>query len=110
MKKNKSSSNVISTNRRASYSYELIQKYEAGIVLSGSEIKSIRLGKIDIRQSYARPIGNEIFLLSAHIAQYEHSNSQNHEPERSRKLLLHKTEVSNLIKGVNEQGLSLIHI
>ena len=63
MKKNKSSSNVISTNRRASYSYELIQKYEAGIVLTGSEIKSVRLGKIDIRQSYARPIGNEIFLV-----------------------------------------------
>ena len=56
MKKNKNSSNVISTNRRASYSYELVQKYEAGIVLTGSEIKSVRLGKIDIRQSYARPI------------------------------------------------------
>ena len=108
MKKNKSSSNVISTNRRASYSYEFVQKYEAGIVLTGSEIKSVRLGKIDIRQSYARPIGNEIFLVSAHIAQYEHSNSQNHEPERSRKLLLHKTEVSNLIKGVNEQGYTIV--
>ena len=108
MKKNKSSSNVISTNRRASFSYELIQRFEAGIVLTGSEIKSVRLGKIDIRQSYARPIGNEIYLVSAHIAQYEHSNSQNHEPERSRKLLLHKTEVTNLIKGVNEQGYTIV--
>jgi len=108
MKKNKNSSNVIATNRRASYSYELMQKFEAGIVLTGSEIKSVRLGKMDIRQAYARPIRDEIYLVGSHIAHYEHSNSLNQEPERTRKLLLHKSEVHNLIKGVNELGYTIV--
>ena len=108
MKKNKKPSNVISTNRSASYSYELMQKFEAGMVLTGSEIKSLRLGRMDIRQAYARPIRDEIYLVGSHIAHYEHSNSLNHDPERTRKLLLHKTEVNNLIKGVNEQGYTIV--
>jgi SsrA-binding protein len=108
MKKNIKPSNVISTNRSASYSYELMQKFEAGMVLTGSEIKSLRLGRMDIRQAYARPIRDEIYLVGSHIAHYEHSNSLNHDPERTRKLLLHKTEVNNLIKGVNEQGYTIV--
>jgi len=108
MKKNIKPSNVISTNRSASYSYELMQKFEAGMVLTGSEIKSLRLGRMDIRQAYARPIRDEIYLVGSHIAHYEHSNSLNHDPERTRRLLLHKTEVNNLIKGVNEQGYTIV--
>tara|TARA_B110000196_G_C20754518_1_gene479241 strand:+ start:49 stop:519 length:471 start_codon:yes stop_codon:yes gene_type:complete len=108
MKKNIKPSNVVSTNRSASYSYELMQKFEAGMVLTGSEIKSLRLGRMDIRQAYARPIRDEIYLVGSHIAHYEHSNSLNHDPERTRKLLLHKTEVNNLIKGVNEQGYTIV--
>ena len=95
-------------NRQASFNYFTEETYEAGIVLNGTEIKSIRGGKCNIKDSYAIIKNNEVYLLNAHIAQYEQGNIFNHEETRTRKLLLNKKEILKLNNKVNIEGYTLI--
>ena len=95
-------------NRKARFDYEIEDTYEAGMVLKGTEIKSIRLGKANIKDSYAIIKNNEIFLLNMYIALYKEGNQFNHEETRTRKLLLHKKEISKLKDKVEIQGYTLI--
>lgn len=95
-------------NRQANHNYFVIDTYEAGIVLTGTEIKSIRMGKCNIKDSYAIIKNSEIFLLNAHISAYDKGNIFNHEETRTRKLLLHKKEILKLMNNVNLDGYTLI--
>ena len=95
-------------NRKANFDYEIIDTYESGIVLTGTEIKSIRLGKANLKDSYAIIKNNEIFLLNMHISSYEQGNRFNHEETRTRKLLLHKKEILKLRDKLELDGLTLI--
>ena len=104
----KSEFQILSDNRQASHNYHLLERYEAGIVLSGTEVKSIRAGKMQLRESYARIENNEAWLLNAHISEYSHGNRENHLPMRGRKLLLHRREIDKLMGMTREKGLSLI--
>jgi len=104
----KSEFKILSENRQASHNYHLLERYEAGIVLSGTEVKSIRAGKMQLRESYARIENDEAWLLNAHISEYSHGNRENHLPMRGRKLLLHRREIDKLLGITREKGLSLI--
>lgn len=95
-------------NRRATHDYYIVQQLEAGIVLKGTEIKSIRAGQVNFKDSYARIIDNECWLLNLHISPWEKSAYFNHEAERKRKLLLHRHEIRRLRSRVEEQGMTLI--
>ena len=95
-------------NRKVNFDYEIIDTYEAGIVLTGTEIKSIRLGKANLKDSYAIIKNDEIFLLNMHISSYEQGNRFNHEETRTRKLLLHKKEILKLNDKINIEGYTLI--
>ena len=95
-------------NRKANYDYEIIDTYEAGVVLIGTEIKSIRLGRITWKDSYAIIKNNEIFLLNVHISSYEQGNRFNHDELRTRKLLLHKKEIIKLKEKIDKEGFTII--
>lgn len=95
-------------NRKARYDYEIIDTFEAGIVLKGTEIKSIRNGSANLKDSYAIIRGNEVFLLNMHISHYKEGNIFNHEEERTRKLLLHKKEILKLNDKIKLEGYTLI--
>lgn len=95
-------------NRRARYDYEIEGEYETGIVLTGTEIKSIRLGKVNLKDSYAIIRNEELYLLNTHISSYEKGNIFNHEENRTRKLLMHKKEIKKLNNKVNLEGYTLI--
>ncbi len=99
---------IICKNRKARFNFHVEDTFEAGIVLLGSEVKSLRGGKVDLSDSHGKIRGGEIFLVSANIATYEHANTQNHEPVRDRKLLLHKRQIKKLVGKVTERGFSLI--
>ncbi|PKB65633.1 MAG: SsrA-binding protein [SAR202 cluster bacterium Io17-Chloro-G3] len=99
---------VISANRKAFYDYEILSRIEAGLSLTGTEIKSIRLGRANVREAYARPQGKELWLINAHIALYPQGGVYNHEPTRPRKLLLHKNELQKLTTEAAQKGLSLV--
>jgi SsrA-binding protein len=99
---------VIAYNRKAKFNYEIEEEIEAGIVLLGSEIKSIREGKITINESYASEINGDIILINTNIAEYKGANRFNHEPKRPRKLLLHKKQINKIIGKINFKGYSLI--
>jgi SsrA-binding protein len=99
---------VIATNRRASHDYFLEDRYEAGLVLTGTEIKSIRAGKVSLQHSYVIPQRDELWLIDAHIAPYEHGSRQNHDPKRPRKLLLHRREINRLIDQVSIRGYTIV--
>lgn len=99
---------VICVNRRARHDYFIDETYEAGLVLQGSEVKSLRDGKANLSDSYARIIRGECVLLNAHISPYTAANQFNHEPTRTRKLLLHKQQILRLTGRVRERGLTLI--
>jgi SsrA-binding protein len=99
---------VIAVNRRATHDYHIDDRVEAGLVLTGTEIKSIREGRINLREGYARINNGEAWLSNVHIAPYEHGNRYNHEPLRERKLLLHKRELSELVGRVRQRGYTLI--
>jgi SsrA-binding protein len=99
---------MIIKNKKASHEYTLETEYIAGIVLLGTEIKSIRLGKASLIDSHCAFTGNELFLLNTHIAQYEFGNRLNHEPKRPRKLLLKKAELKKIRKKITEKGFTLI--
>ena len=95
-------------NRKARYDYVIEDTYEAGIVLTGTEIKSVRQGKVNIKDSYAIIRNDEIYLLNTHISIYEEGNRFNHEEDRTRKLLLHKREILKLRDKVEQEGLTLV--
>jgi SsrA-binding protein len=99
---------VIATNRKAKHDYHLLDTYEAGISLLGSEIKSIRAGQISIKEAYVRVDGREAWLVDAHISPYNQANRYNHEPRRPRKLLLHKKELVRLYDNVRKKGVTII--
>jgi SsrA-binding protein len=98
----------VATNRRARHKFEPVEKMEAGIVLQGSEVKSLRNGKAQMTDSYAVVEKGEVWLRKLHIPPYEPASRENHEPERPRKLLLHKAEIERLIGKTAEKGLTLI--
>ena len=98
----------IARNKKARFEYEILDTFEAGIVLAGSEVKSIRQNKASIQESYARIKNNEVFLTGMNIAIYEMANRFNHEPVHDRKLLLHRHEIKRLIGKVQEKGFTLI--
>ena len=99
---------TITTNRKAFHNYHLQDSVEGGIVLTGTEIKSIRAGRVNLVDAYIKPEGGELWLLNAHIARYEASSYMNHEPLRPRKLLLHRKEIDALTRKVAERGLTLV--
>ena len=97
-------------NRKARYNYFFLEKFEAGIELRGSEIKSLRDGRVDIAESFAREEDNEIYLINSYFAKYSNSSYMNHEENRQRKLLLHKKEIRKIIGKLNKESLTLIPI
>ena len=99
---------TVATNRKAYHNYYIGDTVEAGIVLTGSEIKSIRSGRVSLGDAYVRPEAGELWLINAHIARYEASSYLSHEPMRRRKLLLHRKEIENLASKVLEKGLTLV--
>ncbi len=101
---------IIAKNKKAYHDYFVIEKYETGIALQGTEVKSIRQGKVTLREGFARIMKNEIFLFNVHIGHYTHGNIYNHDPLRTRKLLMHKKEINKLIGKTAEKGLSLIPV
>ena len=98
---------VVATNKKAFHNYYIGEKYEAGVALTGSEIKSVRDGKVSLADAYVRPEKGELWLLNAHIARYDPSSYMGHEPTRPRKLLMHRKEIRNLTSKVAEKGLTL---
>ncbi|MEF9438602.1 MAG: SsrA-binding protein SmpB [Candidatus Mariimomonas ferrooxydans] len=100
--------NIVSTNRKAFHDYSIDETFEAGISLLGTEIKSIREGRVNLKDSYAIIRGNEVFLLNCHISPYSHGNIQNHDPLRTRKLLLHKKEIDKLWGKLSQRGFTLV--
>ncbi len=99
---------ILSDNRRAGHNYYLLERFEAGLVLTGTEVKSARDGKIQLLDSYAEVRNGEAWLVNAHISQYSHGNRENHDPVRDRKLLLHRREIDKLSGKTREKGLALI--
>jgi len=99
---------TVVTNRKARHQYHILETIEAGIVLQGTEVKSLRQGKVNLGDAYAKIKDGEIWLVEMHISPYEQGNVFNHEPRRPRKLLLHKREIKRLIGKVQERGLTLI--
>ncbi len=98
---------VVATNRKAWHDYHILNRYEAGIALLGTEVKSIRQGNINLKDSYAIHKNNELFLVGMHIGHYTHANMFNHDPERTRKLLLNRREINKLIGKVKEKGVTI---
>ena len=99
---------IFSDNRQASHNYLLLERFEAGLVLTGTEVKAIKAGKMQLKESYASVVGDEAWLLNAHISEYSHGNRANHAPIRNRKLLLHRAEIEKLQSKTREKGLSLV--
>lgn len=98
----------IAVNRQAFHNYEIIEKFEAGVVLTGTEIKSARDGKVNLKDSYGLVKAGEVWLLNCHISPYSHGTYANHEPLRTRKLLLKRSEINRLIGRTTERGLTLV--
>lgn len=99
---------VVSTNRKARHDYELLDTYEAGLVLTGSEIKSIRAGRVNLREGFVQPREGELWLLNTHIATYDQAGTYGHDPLRPRKLLLHRKEIDRIIAQIQEKGLTVV--
>jgi SsrA-binding protein len=99
---------TVVTNRKAYHNYHLSESVEAGVVLTGTEIKSIRAGRVNLGDAYVRPEGGELWLLNAHIARYEAGSYLSHEPTRPRKLLLHRKQINSLTSQVSEKGFALV--
>ena len=108
MSKEPSSFKIVSENRRARFNYEIGETYEAGLVLTGTEVKALRTGKATIAESYASPEKGELFLINATIPEYGQGNRFNHEPKRPRKLLLKAREIARLAQGVEREGMTIV--
>jgi SsrA-binding protein len=98
----------VATNRKAFHDYFIEERFEAGIMLQGTEVKSLREGRVNLQDSYASVRGSEVFLHQCHISPYSHGNIMNHDPTRVRKLLLHKSEIHKLLGKTQQKGLTLI--
>jgi SsrA-binding protein len=107
-RKNEPDRKVVADNRKARFNYEIVDTLEAGLVLAGSEVKSLRESKANIQESYASPEGGEMWLINSYIPEYLKASRFNHEPRRRRKLLLSKRELSRLALSVEKQGMTLI--
>jgi SsrA-binding protein len=99
---------ILSDNRSAGHNYQLSDRYEAGLVLTGTEVKAAKTGKIQLKESYAEITEGEAFLVNAHISEYSHGNLMNHPPVRRRKLLLHRGEIEKLRVETRERGLTIV--
>jgi SsrA-binding protein len=99
---------VVASNKKAFHDYHIFDRYEAGIVLSGTEVKSLREARINLKDSYAQIKNNEIYLVNCHISPYSHGNRENPDPTRTRKLLLHRQEINKLIGKSVEKGFTLV--
>ncbi len=106
--KRKAAAGDVATNRQASYRYELLERTECGLMLQGSEVKSMRMGRVQLKDSYAALEGGELWLHNMHVAPYEPASRENHEPERPRKLLMHRREIERLTGRIQERGLTLV--
>jgi SsrA-binding protein len=110
MEKTQPGEKLVATNKKAFHDYFILERLEAGVSLLGTEVKSIREGRINLKDSYANVRGGEAFLFNCHISPYTHGNRQNHEPTRTRKLLLQRKEIRKLIGKTQEKGLTLVPI
>lgn len=99
---------VVATNRKAFHDYHIEDKYEAGMALRGTEVKSLRVGQVNLKDSFARVEKNEVILHNCHISPYSHGNIMNHDPLRPRKLLLHRKEINKLMGRTQQKGLTLV--
>ncbi|NLP11328.1 SsrA-binding protein SmpB [bacterium] len=106
MTKNKQTTHLV--NRKAFHDFEILEKFEAGIMLQGTEVKSVRDGRLSFKDSYAKVIDEALWVVNLHINEYDHGSAWNHDPVRPRKLLLHKREIKRLIGKIEEQGLTLV--
>jgi SsrA-binding protein len=102
------SQKILSENRKAWHDYFLLERFEAGMVLTGTEVKAAKDGRVQLVDAYASVLNNEAWLINAHISQYSHGNRENHEPVHNRKLLLHRREIDKLLGQTREKGLALI--
>lgn len=107
-KKNKSTNKFIAENRKARFDFEIKEVFEAGIMLKGTEVKSLRNGEANIAESYASYENDEMWLINSHVPEYLEANKFNHEPRRRRKLLLHAKEIVKLANGVNREGMTIV--
>ena len=98
----------VARNKRAHYKFVILDKFEAGMVLQGTEVKSLRSGRASLNEAFARPRGDGLYLLGMNIPPYEQGNRMNHEPTRPRKLLLHKTEIKRIVRSMDEKGFTLV--
>jgi SsrA-binding protein len=99
---------VVATNRKARHDYHILDTYEAGVVLTGSEVKSVRAGRVNLRDSYVAVRDGELWLLNCHIAPYDQASRLNHEPRRERKLLMHRRQIDRLARDVEEPGHTVV--
>ena len=99
---------VVTTNRKARFDYHILETFEAGLVLTGAEIKSIRAGEITVNEAYVRPQGGELFLLNAYIKPYTHNGDREYDPLRPRKLLMHRREIAKLIRELETAGTTIV--
>jgi SsrA-binding protein len=104
----KGGTKVIAENRRARHDYHVLERYEAGVVLTGTEVKSLRDGRVALQRAFGDVRGDEVWLVGVHIPEYAQGNIANHDPDRDRKLLLHRREIESLIGKVQERGLTLV--
>ena len=107
-RKDGSANPVLAKNRAARHEFHILETFEAGIELLGTEVKSVREGKANLKEAYGKIRNGEVFLVNAHISPYTHGNRENHDPLRPRKLLLHKREIGKLAKAVETAGLTLV--
>ncbi len=99
---------VVYNNKRATFDYEILERFEAGLVLTGTEIKAVRENQVSLQQSFVQARDDELWLLEANIAQYVHGNRENHEPKRPRKLLLHRREINRILTNLTQKGLTVV--
>jgi len=104
----KDKQNVHLLNRKAFHDFEILEKFEAGLMLQGTEVKSVRGGRVSFKDSYAKVLDSALWVVNLHINEYDHGSAWNHDPVRPRKLLLHKREIKRLIAKIEEQGLTLV--
>ena len=99
---------VVAKNKKARFEYHLLDFYEAGLVLTGTEIKSVRAHQVSLQRSFVQPKNGELWLMEAHIAEYKHGNRENHDPTRPRKLLLHRREINKILDELAQKGVTLV--
>ena len=99
---------IFAKNKKAFFDYEILETFEAGIQLEGTEVKSIKEAKVSLKEAFVKVIGHEVFLVNSHISEYVQGNKNNHEPTRSRKLLMHRKEIDRIMGKIKEAGLTLI--